>query len=183
LVLLALIAVVRRYALVGVSLLAVASVIVGAGVNPLYRGVFELTDTQAGREVTAIERADPDATWVGVGGYVTTAMLLESGVEGYNGVQTYPPREMWREIDPDGGDEGIWNRLANVFWAPGVGEPVVTNPVRDQIQVTFDGCSTFADEHVDYVLSDQALDDTCLRSVDTVVQGAQALWIYEVEPD
>lgn len=175
------VALARRRLTTAAAMLAVAAVIVGAGVNPLYRGVFELTDTEAGRDVVALEKAAPDSTWVGVGGYVTTAMLLESGVRAYNGVQTYPPEEMWDEIDPGSSDADAWNRLANVFWAPGSGEPEVTNPVRDQIQVTFDGCSEFAEEHVDYVLADQALDTTCLRTLDTVTQGTQTLWIYEVD--
>ena len=173
----------RGRATVGVAFLAAGAVIVGAGVNPVYRGVFELSDTRAGREVAEIEASRPEATWVGVGGYVTTATLLETGAESYNGVQTYPPEEMWHDIDPDSSDEDVWNRLANVFWSPGVGEPVVTNPVRDQIQVTFDGCSAFAREHVDYVLSDQSLESPCLRGVDDVTQGAQELYIYEVDAD
>ena len=176
----AVVAVARRHVTPAAVCVLAASLLVGAGVNPLYRGVFDLRETQAGQDVARVVDEDPDGSWVGVGGYVTTALLLESGVEAYNGVQTYPPEEMWRQIDPDGSDEAVWNRLANVFWAPGQGEPVVTNPVRDQIQVTFDGCSEFAHEHVDYVLSDQRLDATCLVQLDSADEGREQLRVYEV---
>lgn len=176
----AVVAVARRHVLPAAACVLAASLLVGAGVNPLYRGVFDLRETQAGQDVARVVAEDPDGTWVGVGGYVTTALLLESGVEAYNGVQTYPPEEMWRQIDPDGSDEAVWNRLANVFWAPGEGEPVVTNPVRDQIQVTFDGCSEFAREHVDYVLADERLDASCLVQLDSAEQGREQLHVYEV---
>ena len=177
----AVVAVSRRWLLVGTASFLAASFVVGAAVNPVYRGVFDLTETDAGRQVQEIRRDDPDAAWVGVGSYVPTALLVESGVEAYNGVQTYPPEEMWDEIDPDGDEEQIWNRLANVNWRPGVGEPDAENPQRDQILLTFDGCSDFAREHVGYVLSDVALDESCLTTVDDTRQGASRLWIYAVD--
>lgn len=172
----------RRWIAPGAVLLLAAAVVVGGGVNPLYRGVFDLaTQTTAGRAVTKIVDREPDAHWVGIGGYVPTAMLLETGAHSYNGVQTYPPEEMWHEIDPSGRYEQIWNRLANVNWVDGDGDPKLALPVRDQIQVSFDGCSTFAQENVQYVLADQRVTDQCLTPVREVTQGAESLWIYRVE--
>ena len=170
----------RRSLTAAAGLFLVATVIVAGGVNPLYRGVFELTETQAGEVVEQIEDAEPDATWVGVGSYIPTAVLVQSGVDAYNGVQTYPPEDMWREIDPEGVFENEWNRLANVNWTPGEGEPVVMNPVRDQILVSFDACSEFAATQVDYVLSDVEIGSECLTTVAELTEGASMLRIYEV---
>lgn len=172
----------RRRMAAGAVLLLVTSVAVGAGVNPVYRGVFDLaTATQAGRSVSALVDGDPEARWVGVGGYVPTAMLLETGARSYNGVQTYPPEETWDAIDPDGDQEDAWNRLANVNWVDGEGEPAVSVPVRDQIRVSFDGCSHFAQGNVDYVLSDAPLVDDCVLELEQVSEGQQPLWIYRVD--
>ncbi|NUU26658.1 hypothetical protein HP467_00805, partial [Curtobacterium albidum] len=109
-----------------------------------------------------------------------TAMLVESGVHAFNGVQTYPPEEMWREIDPTGRYEDAWNRLANVNWTLGSGEPKVTNPVRDQVLVTLDPCSSFAQRHVQYVLSDTPVTSTCAVQVGDYRQGGLDLHIYRV---
>ncbi|WP_344754175.1 DUF7657 domain-containing protein [Gryllotalpicola koreensis] len=156
-----------------------ASLAVGGMVNPVYRGVYDVADdTRAGHAVEAIGKADPDAVWVGVGGNVTTSVLLESGVKAMNGVQTYPPRTLWAEIDPAKRYEDAWNRLANISWTPGTGEPVVSNPVRDQIAVTFDSCSSFAKSNVDYVLSTGAIQQSCLTQEAKITQGATTLWIY-----
>lgn len=160
--------------------LLVASLAIGAAVNPLYRGAFNLNDTQIGQEIHVVEDENP-GTWVGVGSYEVMALMMQSGVEAYNGVQPYPPEEMWEEIDPDGGDEQVWNRLAHVRWTWGDGEPTMAVPFQDAIQLTFDACSDFAQEHVDYVLSDEApLADSCLVEIADEQQGKTDMQIYRV---
>ncbi|WP_165065967.1 DUF7657 domain-containing protein [Marisediminicola senii] len=169
-----------RPLLASLSLLG-ATAIVAWGVNPLYDGVFDLRETDVGEDVAAISAADPDGRWVGIGGYVPTAVLVQSGVPAYNGVQTYPPEEMWDAIDPTGEYEEQWNRLANVNWAIADGEPTVLNPVRDQIVVTFDSCSDFAGENVEFVLSDLDLgSQECLGEVAVATEGPSTMRIYEV---
>jgi hypothetical protein len=166
---------------------AVAFLIVtvaGSGLtNPVYVGVYDLRETPMSQRIEALDDAEP-GTWVGVGSRVTTALLLESGVEAFNGFQGAPSTAMWSIIDPASQYEYQWNRLAGVNWTPGSGEPVVSNPVGDQIDVTFDGCSDFAQEHVQYVLSDATgLDTSCLKQVDDyTLPEDSTLTIFEVVP-
>jgi hypothetical protein len=47
--------------------------------------------------------------------------------------------------------------------------------------VSFDGCSRFAQQNVQYVLSDQPVTDSCISEVREVTQGQQSLWIYRVD--
>lgn len=160
--------------------LLLASLVIGAAVNPFYRGVFDLNETEAGQAVHEVEEAE-SGRWVGVGGPVTMAMMMQTGVEAYNGLQTYPPEEMWDEIDPDGGDEAIWNRLAQIRWTWGEGEPVMTADYQDMIVLEFDPCSEFAQANVSYVLSDETpLDTTCLVPLADIEQGASDLQIYQI---
>ena len=182
-----LVGVARRRAMAGGVLILAASLVVGAGVNPLYRSVFDLREqTEAGREVTRIAERDPDGRWVGVGSYVAMATVMETGVPGYSGVQTYPSTEMWSQIDPDGTYEDAWNRLAHVHWFAGVGDPMPRQPpegYRDQIHLTFDSCAAFAQEHVTYVVADTVpIDQPCVQEIRTVRQGPAKHWIYEVVP-
>ena len=170
----------RGRAFVGAGSFMLASLIVGFGVNPLYSGVYDLRATQVGQKIAQIEASDSDAVWVGIGSHIPTAILVQSGVEAYNGVQTYPSDEMWDAIDPSGEFEEEWNRLANVNWTPGNGEPVVSNPVSDQIMVSFDSCSVFAQQNVSKVVADIQLPQPCLREVAAEREGASTFWIYEV---
>lgn len=170
----------RARPLLGGMSLLLATGAVAWGVNPLYVGVFDLRETEIGEEVARIALDAPDADWVGVGGYVPTAVLLSSGVNAFNGVQTYPPEEMWVSIDPSGRYEDRWNRLANVNWVEGDGEPTVANPARDQIVVSFDSCSDFAQETIEFVLTDLEIDQGCLREVVAAAEGPSTTRIYEV---
>ena len=92
--------------LAAVALLAV-SVAGTYNVNPLYRGVFDLRETEASQVIETLNNADP-GTWVGLGGRLTTAMLLESGVQAFNGFQGAPDEDMWDLIDPDQRFEYEW---------------------------------------------------------------------------
>ncbi|WBM79487.1 hypothetical protein KIV56_14265 [Cryobacterium breve] len=155
--------------------------VAGSGLtNPLYRGVLDLRETAVSHGVIVTDGAAPK-TWVGVGGGLTTAVLLESGVRAYNGFQGAPSRIVWDAIDPGGAFADQWNRLAGVNWKAGAGEPTVSNPAADQIMVTFDGCSSFAQANVGYVLADDhSLDLSCLRAIESFDLPKASLTIYEV---
>lgn len=175
----------RAHAAWGAAGLLVLGLVSAATVNPVYVGVFDLRETDASAAIRELDDAAGGATWVGVGDRMTTAILLESGVEAFNGFQGAPSPYMWGMVDPAGAYEYQWNRLAGVGWEPGTGEPTVSNPAPDQILVTFDACSAFAQEHVDYVVVDETreLPDECVVELeDFRLAGENELRIYEVVP-
>ncbi|OYX59341.1 MAG: hypothetical protein B7Y93_00335 [Micrococcales bacterium 32-70-13] len=148
-----------------------------AFVHPVYVGVFDLRETAVSQ---AVQEVDEDSTWVGIGDPIVTALLLESGVEAYNGTQGAPSREMWSDIDPSGQFEAQWNRIGTIFWESEAGEPIVSNPAPDTIRVTFDACADFAQENVDLVLTNRAVDQTCLDEVSSYPAQGEPLVIYRV---
>lgn len=169
----------RRFALGAIAFLLV-TVIGGVTVNPIYRGIFDLRTTPMAKAVMRIDRDRP-GNWVGLGDVETSAILLESGVRAFNGVQGAPPKKMWNEIDPDHRYKDLWNRLAGIGWISAPGAPTVSNPAPDQILVSFDACAPFAQNHVDYVLSDQKLPAGCLiREKSFSLPKAKELSIYRV---
>lgn len=171
----------RTIWLSAVSLL-VASLVIGAAVNPFYRGVFDLNRTEAGQQIATIE-GDDSGVWLGVGSAEIMALLMQSGVEAYSGMQTFPPAQMWEDIDPDGSDEAAWNRLAHVRWTWGSGEPMTEAPYPDALVSNFDACSTFAQEHVAYVLSNEVPPSmSCLNELADIEQGRTDIQIYRVVP-
>jgi len=177
----AILLVARRRIALGALAFVLVTVLSTITVNPIYRGIFDLRTTAASRQIVRIDKANP-GNWVGLGDIETGALVLESGVRAFNGVQGAPSRVMWKEIDPTSKYVGLWNRLAGVGWVPGTGEPVVQNPAPDQILITFDACSAFAQKHVNYLLTDHAdLNTTCLVADDSypLPKGKQ-LTIYRV---
>lgn len=170
----------RGRALGGAAVFLAISAIGSAGVNPVYVGVYDLNDTRIVQQMKALQDDNPGA-WVGIGGtFVPTAVLVHSGLPGYNGFQGAPPPEMWEQIDPSGSHEEAWNRLANISWVAGSGDPQPRNPAPDQIQMTFDSCDEFAQEEVTYVLALEELDQSCVREVVNTQEGPTNFFIYEV---
>jgi hypothetical protein len=161
--------------------LLVGTVVSAGLVNPLYRGIYDLRDTKIGEAILQVDEHD-SGTWVAVGAPEVMAVLMETGVESLSGVQTYPPTELWKEVDPSGQYENVWNRLAHISWQFEPGEPVLTNPRPDVIAATLDPCSTFAQHDLSYVLSDTKSTSSCLAVIDEVRQGHQQLYIYDVIP-
>lgn len=171
-----------RTVVVSAASLLVASLAIGGAVNPFYRGSFDLRETLIGQRVIEVDAAAP-GEWVGVGSQTVAAVVVATGVSGYNGLQTYPPAEMWRQIDPDGGDEGTWNRLAHVRWSWGAGEPALSSPERDVIVATLDPCSVFAQTRIEYVLADEPPPSSaCLELRADVEQGTTEIQIYDIVP-
>ncbi|TFC36633.1 hypothetical protein [Cryobacterium sp. TMT2-14] len=160
----------------------VLSLVGSINVNPIYVGVYDLNETKVSQVMQRLDDTKSGA-WVGVGeSFLPTAVLVHSGLPGYNGFQGAPSPEMWEQIDPEETDEEAWNRLANITWVAGEGGPNPENPAPDQIRMTFDSCSEFAQEQVLYALSDAPLTQDCLAPVATVREGPSQLLIYEVVP-
>ena len=96
-------------------LVALVALVVAGWVNPIYQGVFDMRETAVGQAIEEVDAENP-GSWVAVDGLAATAVLRETGVESYSGVQGWPSQEMWDDLDPDGGDEDAWNRYAHVNW-------------------------------------------------------------------
>lgn len=171
---------VRRAIPAAAVMLLIASFLIGWNVNPLYRGAFDLGDTRTGKEVASVEDAKK-GEWVAVGSSEAAAILVQSGVQAFSGVQNYPSRAMWKEIDPSSRYEKVWNRLAHIQWTFGSGKPIVKLIQEDLIEVNLDPCSAFAQHNLDYVLADVAAPATsCLAEQSTTQQGRQTMVVYRI---
>jgi hypothetical protein len=154
----------------------------GWAVNPTYRGVVDLSTTETGRTIDAIDEEHPGA-WVAVGSAKAMSMLTESDLTSFSGIQSYPSTEMWELIDPSGRYEEQWNRLGHIHWTFGTGDPTVSNPQADVIVVTFDACAPFAQEHVEYVIADVGeVPTACLEPLASVHEGNGEMRVFEVVP-
>jgi len=170
----------RGRALPAAALTLAMALLGSATANPVYHGVYDVNETAVVKAMKTREAAH-GGRWVGVGGTVLpNVLLVQSGLPSYNGFQSAPSPRMWRQLDPSHAREGVWNRLANVSWWSGQGDPAPINPAPDQIRLTFDSCAPFAQEHVAHVVSDAPLTQSCLTDEQRVTEGPSTLYLYEV---
>lgn len=172
---------VRSLVPVAALLVLATSLVTGWGVNPVYRGVFDLSESKAGQAVEKLD-ASSEGTWISIGSAEARAVVVESGVQTLTGVQGYPSAKMWKEIDPTKKYEFQWNRLGHVVWGIAPGAPKVSNPQPDVIQVTIDPCSAFARETVDYVVSDLPnIPTSCMTPLKKISEGTDTMTIYTID--
>ncbi|CAN5206422.1 hypothetical protein BH09ACT1_BH09ACT1_02240 [soil metagenome] len=171
----------RRHAILGALAFLLATVPVSSLVNPIYLGLFDLRETTVSKDIVKVDK-DAPGTWVGVGNPIITAMLVESGVSAYNGVQGAPSTKMWKQIDPTSRYRDKWDRIGFINWQEAAGKPKVSNPSLDQVVVTFDACSAFAQRHVDYVLSEAKLASSCVVPDERAKTDKTSYTIYRVIP-
>lgn len=172
----------RRWVTPAALCAAVLALAVAGSVNPIMRGVLDLRETEIGRTIEEVDSADP-GSWVAIGGADVMALLRESGVEAYSGVQPYPSDEMWEDLDPDASEDEAWNRYAHVNWTLSEDAEDIQLAQADVVVVRFDSCEAFEQEHVDYVVSTQAIEQPCVRLLEQVTGGASTFFVYTVTPE
>ena len=160
-------------------LLLVVTFCVSGTANPLYRGVLDLRDTNIGRKIISLQHEHP-GTWLAIGDPGTAAMLRETAVDAYSGVQGWPSQQMWDQIDPHGSQAKLWNRYAQIWWTASPVKDAIRPTGPDSLRLRLDACSTFAQSHLTYVLTQNVLDQPCLRKVSEVSEPTSRYWIYRV---
>lgn len=148
-------------------------------VNPVYRGVLDLRTSDVGQAVLNTDAREPGA-WVTTGDTTTVALLRETAVTSYSGTQGWPPEQMWRDLNPDGSEQAIWDRYAHVLWTAKPTSPPLTLPYPDTVSVALDTCGDFAQHHLDYVLTQTPLDQSCVRLIGQIPHKSATYRIYQV---
>ncbi|HSN12934.1 MAG TPA: hypothetical protein VLS51_12585 [Propionibacteriaceae bacterium] len=171
-----------RLPVVAALALVLASAALSWNVNPLYRGYLDMRATPLGHAIEDVEAKDP-GQWLVVGGSIPAVVtVIETGQEAYDGMQAAPSRVMWQEIDPTNIRVYEWNRLGQLTWVLGHGEPLPRNPSNDVIEMTFDPCGRFAQTYVEHVVTQDPITSSCLRLDRTVPAGTVTFLIYRVQP-
>lgn len=171
-----------RAPIVTALMLVLANGLLTWHVNPLYKGYLDIRTLPLGVAIEEIEAKDP-GQWIVVGRSVPAIVsVIETGQQGYAGMQGAPSKVMWQEIDPQNQYVYQWNRLGQLTWVLGTGEPMPRNPVPDTIEMTFDPCGRFAQTYVEHVVTQEAVSSACLRLDRQVTEGNAVFLIYRVRP-
>ncbi len=171
----------RGRATVPAALVGVVALVVAGWVNPLYQGVLDLRKTDVGRAIERIDAQEPGG-WVSVGGPAAMAVLRETAVEAYSGVQGWPTAAMWQALDPTRSAVDTWDRYAHVNWTADLSAPQFTLVRLDVVQVRLDSCSQFAQTNLKHVLAEAPVNQRCVKVAAQMTEGTTTYYIYDIVP-
>ncbi len=173
-----------RKVILGGVVLVILSATISLPANPLYQGLGPLTSSPLLATFAsdgARQRVDSHV-WVSFDADpAVNDVLIASGVPTLNAVDTYPVAETWRILDPTHRFADIWNRYANVYFAPGaIGSPPSFHlPQPGAMIVTIDPCGAAAGQlGIGFVVSSTPLNYPCLRLTKPVNNPGGLPYIY-----
>jgi len=162
----------------GLVLLLLFSIVSTYRVHPLYSGLGAISESPV---VTQIAHYPDDGAWAVLDDRLMINFPLMAGKASVNAVQYYPQLALWREADPAGQYELVYNRFAHVLFSTEIEEPFVMK-YTDLILVKFEPCQPFGQRHIKYVLSPTPLGESCLEEREMVGTPVHQFYIYEVQP-
>ncbi|MFH0938418.1 MAG: hypothetical protein V1899_03950 [Planctomycetota bacterium] len=87
--------------------------------NPLAQGLNSVYKSELAEQIVKFDREKADhPTWLVYGDAVTGTLIYALGGRTLNGIHFHPQLDIWRQFDPEGKDECIYNRYAHVsfYW-------------------------------------------------------------------
>ena len=129
-----------RFPRVGLWGLVAVSIFTASRINPFHNSLAPITKNAI---VEVIDKHDPERSrpWATFSATAQVrGIMVSTGARVESAVSPYPDLEFWRRFDPSGKFEQQWNRYGHVHFVVGDGEPVLTNPQSDVINVSFEPC-------------------------------------------
>ena len=171
----------RKHKLLFISSLLIFSVASTIFVNPLYKGIGSIDETDFAKTINKYI-SSPEKKWVVYGDHRFAQYLLANGQSVLNGIHYYPLFDMWEVIDPEKKYIEIYNRYAHIHFSDTENSKDLIELIyADQINVNIDPCDNKLRElNVELFLLTEKTDYTCLiyrESVNTYLRGD--LYIYE----
>ncbi|MBE6764879.1 MAG: hypothetical protein E7546_03235 [Ruminococcaceae bacterium] len=93
--------------------LACLMICAGGFVNPIQKGTQCVTQTDIVRYLSSAED-EPDALYAVEGFYPQTNIPLIAGKKCFTSTQVYPDVDRWKELDPNGEYEDVYNRFCHI---------------------------------------------------------------------
>lgn len=99
------------------SVLGVCTVVLASSIwiNPVAKGVPEITKSETMQQIRDLVKEDPKAIWLVVDmAYPATNIPAMAGADCLNTTQTYPQKTRWEMLDQEGEYEDIYNRYCHI---------------------------------------------------------------------
>lgn len=118
---------------IGISMLAIVTVICGITVHPLNIGLKAIYNKPVSKEIEKLERVDQDANWATVGtAYFMSNYLVANGANTLNSTNYYPNFNLWNKLDLEE-DKEIYNRYSHLLIDLTTGKTSIKLNYEDQI--------------------------------------------------
>lgn len=165
----------RRFILMA-GTMAAFSLLCVYNIHPLYRGLGPVVNSKLSTEITSVSR--PSDSWASLDDiYVENAAVINNR-DSLTGVQIYPDVMFWEQVSGNN-SRYIYNRYAHVLLSANPNLKPLKLLQPDLFVVHFT-CSTFILNNVDYVLTEQLLNEPCATTVSTVRYPARTFYIYRI---
>ena len=99
------------------AVLGVCTVVLASSIwiNPVAKGVPEITKSETMQQIRDLVKEDPQAIWLAVDmAYPATNIPAMAGADCLNTTQTYPQKTRWEMLDKEGEYEDIYNRYCHI---------------------------------------------------------------------
>lgn len=163
----------RKYRL-GVSGLVFLTILSTFNVLPLYRGLGPLTNSDIAKTIKSI--SSPSNTWATDTTYFENLPQIV-GRSSITGVSFIPNTAFWQQYSTPS-DELIYNRYAHITAGFNSTTPLV---LRGQDSFTASAkCNQKITHKIDYVVSTQLLDESCVHLLKTLSYPSTTVYFYRV---
>lgn len=153
----------------------------GFSVNPLTLGTSVITDKPIAAAIRNLVAEDEDALWISSSENRFIAnFLIANGARTINSINYIPNMSLWKKLDPDGSEEEIYNRYAQVTICLEDTEDIGINLEGiDAIDLTI-GPKDFDTLGATYVLATDPIDSSFANELQLIYQDeARDVFIYK----
>ncbi|MDO8658013.1 MAG: hypothetical protein Q7K55_04685 [Candidatus Levybacteria bacterium] len=165
-----------------ISVFLFFSIISSISVNPLYKGLSPILDSEFSKAVKQIEKENTNKDrWVVYDNFLYGNLLIANGINSMNFVQMYPQLKLWQEFDPDKKYYPIYNRLAHVLFSSN--DPNKIDFVLNHYEfftVRVNPCNKIMDKfRVRYYIFNKKVSYSCLREIKKINFPNMPTFIYK----
>lgn len=151
------------------AVLGVCTVVLASSIwiNPVAKGVPEITKSETMQQIHDLVKEDPKAIWLVVDmAYPATNIPAMAGADCLNTTQTYPQKTRWEMLDPEGECEDIYNRYCHIRASLG-SKTMLELVSTDYVEVTLSP-EDLKKLNIRYIVSTNDFDEKILTGITNI---------------
>ena len=151
------------------AVLGVCTVVLASSIwiNPVAKGVPEITKSETMQQIRDLVKEDPQAIWLVVDmAYPATNIPAMAGADCLNTTQTYPQKTRWETLDQEGEYEDIYNRYCHIRASLG-SKTMLELVSTDYVEVTLSP-EELKKLNIRYIVSTNDFDEKILTGITNI---------------
>lgn len=158
------------------------SILSGVTVHPLNKGLNVFYEKPIIKEIQSVVKKHPKAKWLSVSTpYFLQNYVTVTGVYMINSTNYYPNMELWKQIDPDGKYNEVYNRYAHLTVNLTNEKNSVSLIYQDHVQLDLN-INELNKLDVEYILTTQDLTDYSCKTINLKeIYSEYGIFVYEVK--